>query len=158
MYVNACFLFGHVQDPSYDLFGFAKIATRTASSQAGAAAACPTNVQKFFVTLFARAQSPAGLELINTDLNLCLKSHVGSYTQVNQTLAKYFQNLWVSGVSCHLPIPYSFAYWEPATHPTALFFQCQCLAKCTAGLCPCACLIMTAIKFPYADTAVHPDQ
>lgn len=99
MYLNACFSFGNVQDPSYDPFGFAKIATRTASSQAGAAAACPANVQKFFATLFARAQSPAGLDLINSDLNLCPESHVGSYTQVNETLAKYFQDLWVSGVS-----------------------------------------------------------
>ena len=93
------FFFGRLQDPSYDIFGYAKIATRTASSQAGSAAACPANVQKFFATLFHRAQSSAGLDLINTDLSLCPKSYVGSYTQVNQTLAKYFQGLWVSGVS-----------------------------------------------------------
>lgn len=91
-----------MQDPSYDIFGYAKIATRTASNQAGSAAACPANVQKFFATLFTRAQNSAGLYLINTDLSLCRESYVGSYTQVNQTLAKFFQNLWVSGVSLHL--------------------------------------------------------
>lgn len=91
-----------MQDPSYDIFGYAKIATWTASSQAGSAAACPANVQKFFATLFNTAQNPAGVDLINTDLSLCPESYVGSYTQVNQTLAKYFLDLWVSGVSFHL--------------------------------------------------------
>lgn len=102
MHPSECFSFGRLQDPSYDIFGYAKIATWTASSQAGSAAACPANVQKFFATLFARAQNPAGLALINQELNLCPESYVGSYTQVNQTLAKYFQNLWVSGVSFQL--------------------------------------------------------
>lgn len=102
MHPNTCFSFGYLQDPSYDIFGYAKIATRTASRQAGSAAACPANVQKFFATLFKRAQNSAGLDLINTDLSLCPNSYVGSYTQVNHTLAEYFQNLWVSGVSSHL--------------------------------------------------------
>lgn len=112
-YVDACFLlFWRLQDPSYDPFGFAKTATRTASSQAGAAAACPANVQKFFATLFARARSPAGLDLINKDLNLCPESYVDSYTQVNQTLAKYFQDLWVSGVSAICQYPTASHAWH----------------------------------------------
>lgn len=91
-----------LQDPSYDAFGFAKIATHTASSQAGAAAACPANVQKFFSSLFARAQTFSGLDQINVDLNLCHNSYVGSYSDVNQTLAAFVQSVWVSGVSSPL--------------------------------------------------------
>ena len=56
---------GLLQDPSYDPYGFAKVATRTASSQAGAAAACPGNVQKFFQTIFDLGLSSSGLGQIN---------------------------------------------------------------------------------------------
>ena len=58
---QSCFL----QDPSYDPYGFAKAATRTASSQAGAAPACAGNVQKFFQTIFQLGVSSSGLNQIN---------------------------------------------------------------------------------------------
>lgn len=98
-------MFLHLKDPSYDPYGFAKIATRTASSEAGSAAACPTNVHKFFTTLFARAQTPEGLEQINTDLNLCRNSEVQSYGDVNATLAYYVLSSWVSAVSSEIQTP-----------------------------------------------------
>jgi hypothetical protein len=56
-------------------------------------------VHKFFTTLFARAQTPEGLEQINTDLNLCRNSEVQSYHDVNATLAYYVLSNWVSAVS-----------------------------------------------------------
>ncbi|KAL0040914.1 hypothetical protein WJX79_009751 [Trebouxia sp. C0005] len=99
-------------DPSYDPYGFAKIATRTASSEAGSAAACPTNVHKFFTTLFARAQTPEGLEQINTDLNLCRNSEVQSYGDVNATLAYYVLSSWVSAAQ------FNFPYALPGTGQT----------------------------------------
>ena len=89
-----------MQDPSYDAFGFAKIATCTASSQAGCASVCPANVQKFFSTLFSRAETLSGRSQISTDLNLCQNEE--SYQDVNQTLAAFIQNAWVTGVSHEL--------------------------------------------------------
>jgi len=56
-------------------------------------------VHKFFTTLFARAQTPEGLEQINTDLNLCRNSEVQSYDDVNATLAYYVLSNWASAVS-----------------------------------------------------------
>ena len=54
-----------LQDPSYDPYGFAKVTTRTASSESGAAPACAGNVQKFFQTIFQLGQSSSGLDQIN---------------------------------------------------------------------------------------------
>ena len=88
-----------LQDPSYDPYGFAKVATRTASSEGGSAAACPANVQKFFQTIFSLANTSDGLNQINTDMNLCSDSMVSSYDQVNQTLAQYVQDQWTTAVS-----------------------------------------------------------
>ena len=87
------------QDPSYDPYGFAKVATRAASSERGSADACPANVQEFFQTIFSLANTSGGLNQINTDMNLCSDSMVSSYDQVNQTLAQYVQRQWVSAVT-----------------------------------------------------------
>lgn len=56
---------GLLQDPSYDPYGFAKVATRAASSQFGAAEACPANVQKFFRTIFRIGLGSSGIDQIN---------------------------------------------------------------------------------------------
>ncbi len=87
------------QDPSYDPYGFAKVATRAASSEGGSADACPSNVQDFFQTIFSLANTSDGLNQINTDMHLCSDSMVSSYDQVNQTLAQYIQMQWVSAVT-----------------------------------------------------------
>ena len=87
------------QDPSYDPYGFAKVATRAASSEGGSADACPSNVQDFFQTIFSLANTSDGLNQINTDMHLCSDSMVSSYDQVNQTLAQYVQMQWVSAVT-----------------------------------------------------------
>jgi len=89
-----------VQDPSYDPYGFAKVATRAASSEMGSAAACPENVQNFFKMLFALAKNSSGLNQINTDMNLCPDSMVKTYDQVNQTLAAFIQSAWTTAVGC----------------------------------------------------------
>lgn len=91
-----------LQDPSYDPYGFAKVATRTASSLAGSAAACPANVQSFFKTIFAMAQTQSGLDDLNTQLNLCDSSKMRTATDVNATLATYVLYQWVSAVSIRL--------------------------------------------------------
>lgn len=88
-----------LQDPSYDPYGFAKVATRTASSLAGAADACPGLVQKFFQTIFQLAESSSGLDQINQDMSLCSHSVVTSRDQVNQTLAQNVQGQWAQAVS-----------------------------------------------------------
>lgn len=88
-----------LQDPSYDPYGFAKVATRTASSQAGAAPACSANVQKFFQTLFQLGQSPSGLDQVNQDMSLCSNSMVASYTDLNSSLAAWVQFRWTDAVS-----------------------------------------------------------
>lgn len=87
------------QDPSYDPYGFAKVATRAASSEGGSADACPANVQEFFQTIFSLANTSDGLNQINTDMNLCSDSMVSSHDQVNQTLAQYVQMQWVFAVT-----------------------------------------------------------
>jgi len=92
-----------VQDPSYDPYGYAKVATRAASSEMGSAAACPDNVQKFFKTLFALAKNSSGLDQINADMKLCPDSMVKTYDQVNQTLAAFIQSAWTSAVGCPFP-------------------------------------------------------
>ena len=78
--LHACFS-AHVhqqstflQDPSYDPYGFAKVATRTASKESGSAAACAGNVQLFFQTIFQLGQSSSGLAQIN-QVNPCLAVH-----------------------------------------------------------------------------------
>lgn len=113
-----------MQDPSYDPYGFAKVATRTASSEAGSAAACAANVQKFFQTLFQLAPTRAGRVQINQDLKLCTNSMVTSTDQMNQTLAQFVQGQWVSAVSpplclCYL-LPDCVLTWSAAhpAHPT----------------------------------------
>lgn len=88
-----------MQDPSYDPYGYAKVATRTASSQAGAAPACSRNVQKFFQTIFQLGQSPSGLDQINQEMSLCSNSLVTSYTDVNSSLAGWVQYRWINAVS-----------------------------------------------------------
>ena len=88
----------HLQDPSYDLYGFAKVATRTASSEAGSAAACPANVQKFFKTIFSLANTRGGFQQINDGLNLCRDSTVASSSDVT-ALAQFVQIQWQNAVS-----------------------------------------------------------
>ncbi len=87
-----------LQDPSYDPYGFAKVATRTASSEGGAAANCPTNVRKFFQTLSSLSDTTTGLKQINNDMSLCSDSKVESADDVG-TLAQYVQTQWVTAVS-----------------------------------------------------------
>lgn len=85
-------------DPSYDPSGYAKVATRTASSLAGAAAACPVNVQNWFKMLFSMAATSSGIEQINTQLKLCSDSLMQSATDVNFTLASAVRIAWTNGV------------------------------------------------------------
>lgn len=89
-----------VQDPSFDPYGFAKVATRTASSLAGAAAACPSNVQAFFKTIFAMATTASGLQDINAQLNLCEDAKMTSADDVKSRLAAYVRVMWTNAVSC----------------------------------------------------------
>ncbi|KAL3145923.1 hypothetical protein ABBQ38_015287 [Trebouxia sp. C0009 RCD-2024] len=91
-------------DPSYDPYGFAKVATQTASSQAGAAPACSANVQKFFQTLFQLGQSPSGLDQVNQDMFLCSNSMVTSYTDVNSSLATWVQFRWTEAAQYNAPM------------------------------------------------------
>lgn len=84
-----------------DPYGFAKVATRAASSEMGSAAACPTNVQNFFKTIFAMANSTSGLAQIDSALNLCQDSRVTLYDDVNQMLAAFVHFSWTSAVSYH---------------------------------------------------------
>ena len=88
-----------MQDPSYDPYGYAKVATRTASSEVGAAAACPANVQAFFKTLFTMAETESGLQDINTQLSLCDDSLVKTANDVNFTLASFVRIAWTNAVS-----------------------------------------------------------
>ena len=88
----------YLQDPSYDLYGFYKVATRTASSEAGSAAACPANVQKFFKTIFSLANTRGGLQQINDGLQLCRNSTVASPSDV-LALAQFVQFQWTNAVS-----------------------------------------------------------
>ena len=87
-----------LQDPSYDPYGFAKVATQAASSKGGSAARCPSNVQKFFTTLLSLGNTPPGIEQINDDMNLCSDSAVASAADVGN-LAQFVQSQWVSAVS-----------------------------------------------------------
>lgn len=87
-----------VQDPSYDPYGYAKVATRTASSVVGAPASCPANVQAFFKTLFTMAETDSGLQDINTQLSLCSDSQVKTADDVNQTLASFVRIAWTNAV------------------------------------------------------------
>ena len=88
-----------VQDPSYDPYGYAKVATRTASSEVGAAAACPANVQSFFKMLFTMATTKSGLQEINTQLSLCSDSQMQTAEDVNTTLASFVRIAWTNAVS-----------------------------------------------------------
>lgn len=88
-----------LQDPSFNPFGYARLATRAASSEGGAAAACPTNVQSFFKTIFSMGNSSQGIQRIHQQLNLCRSSlPINSYNDVNSTLAPFFRVLWTVGV------------------------------------------------------------
>ena len=87
-----------LQDPSYDPYGFAKVATRAASSEGGSAAACPANVQKFFQTIMSLGTSASGRKTINTDMSLCSDSTLASDDDV-LNLALYVQNQWTTAVS-----------------------------------------------------------
>ena len=86
-----------LQDPSYDPYGFAKVATFAASSEGGSAAACPTNVQKFFSTMLSLGSSASGRKTINTDMSLCSDSTLASDDDA-QNLALYVQNQWTTAV------------------------------------------------------------
>ena len=88
-----------VQDPSFDPYAFAKVATRTASSEAGSAAACPLNVQNFFKELFALSNNSTGIKTINHHMKLCSDSDLKS-AQDAPSLANFLGYLWVVGVSC----------------------------------------------------------
>ncbi|DBA80617.1 hypothetical protein WJX77_006015 [Trebouxia sp. C0004] len=90
-------------DPSYDPYGFAKVATRAASSEGGSAAACPANVQKFFQTIFSLGASASGRKTINTDMSLCSDSTLASDDDV-QSLALYVQNQWTTAAQYNAPI------------------------------------------------------
>ncbi|DBA69290.1 TPA: hypothetical protein ACH3X2_012961 [Trebouxia sp. C0005] len=90
-------------DPSYDPYGFAKVATRTASSEGGSAAACPANVQKFFQTILSLGASASGRKTINTDMSLCSDSTLASDDDV-QNLALYVQNQWTTAAQYNAPI------------------------------------------------------
>ena len=87
-----------VQDPSYDPYGFAKVATRAASTEGGAAAACASNVRKFFQTVISMNSTRSGLSQINQGLNLCSDSQVSSTDDVGD-LTNYVSFQWVSAVS-----------------------------------------------------------
>ena len=87
-----------VQDPSYDLYGYAKVATRTASSIGGAAAACPANVQAFFKTILSLGETPSGRQQINDGMSLCANSTLDSPSDV-LALAQYVQSSWYLAVS-----------------------------------------------------------
>lgn len=89
-----------LQDPSYDPYGFAKVATRAASSEGGSAAACPANVQKFFSTILSLGSSATGRKQISTDMSLCSDSTLASDDDA-QTLALYVQNQWTTAVGLH---------------------------------------------------------
>ncbi|DBB05210.1 hypothetical protein WJX82_009396 [Trebouxia sp. C0006] len=91
-------------DPSFDPYAFAKVATRTASSEAGSAAACPRNVQSFFKELFALSNNSTGVELINQHMKLCSDSKLKS-AQDTSGLASFLGELWVIGAQ----FDYSFA-------------------------------------------------
>lgn len=95
----SCLSPGFVQDPSYDAYGYAKVATRTASSLAGAAAACPVNVQNFFKTIFAMAKTASGLQDLNKQLIICEGSEIKTAEDVNSTLAAYVRHMWTRAVS-----------------------------------------------------------
>jgi len=88
-----------VQDPSFDPYAFAKVATRTASSEAGSAAACPLNVQNFFKELFALANNSTGIKTINHHMKLCSDSALKS-AQDAPSLATFLGQLWIIGASC----------------------------------------------------------
>lgn len=90
-----------MQDPSYDPYGYGKVATRTASSLAGSAAACPGNVQNFFKTIFAMATTPSGITDLNTQLGLCNDSKLKTAAEVNATLATYVLYTWIGAVSSY---------------------------------------------------------
>jgi len=87
-----------LQDPSYDPYGFAKVATRAASSEGGSAAACPANVQKFFQTILSLGATASGRKTINSDMSLCSDSTLASDDDV-QNLALYVQDQWSTAVS-----------------------------------------------------------
>lgn len=90
-------------DPSYDPYGFAKVATRAASSEGGSAAACPANVQKFFQTIMSLGTSASGRKTINTDMSLCSDSTLASDDDV-LNLALYVQNQWTTAAQYNAPI------------------------------------------------------
>ncbi len=87
-----------LQDPSYDPYGFAKVATRAASSEGGSAAACPANVQKFFQTILSLGASASGRKTINTEMSLCSDSTLASSDDI-ENLALYVQDQWTTAVS-----------------------------------------------------------
>ncbi|KAL0041038.1 hypothetical protein WJX77_002934 [Trebouxia sp. C0004] len=86
-------------DPSYDLHGYAKVATIAASSEMGSAAACPENVQNFFKNLFALAKNSSGLDQINTDVKLCPDSLVKTYDQAQYNAPVAVNNIPANRVS-----------------------------------------------------------
>ena len=95
-----------LQDPSYDPYAFAKVATRTASAEGGSAPACADNVRKFFQSIMSDNRTTSGLQQINSGLNLSSDSQVESAADV-LTLANYVLFQWVSAVG---PLhPYSSA-------------------------------------------------
>ena len=87
-----------LQDPSYDPYAFAKVATRSASSEGGSAPACAANVRKFFQTIMSDNHTTSGLQQINNAMSLCSESQVESASDV-LVLANYVLYQWVSAVS-----------------------------------------------------------
>ena len=87
-----------LQDPSYDPYGFAKVATRAASTEGGSAAACVSNVRKFFQTVISMNSTRSGLNQIDQGLKLCSDSQVASTDDVG-VLTNYVSFQWVSAVS-----------------------------------------------------------
>ena len=87
-----------MQDPSYDPYAFSKVATRSASTEGGSAAACAGNVRKFFQTIMSDNHTTSGYQQINNAMSLCSDSQMGSASDV-LALANYVLFQWISAVS-----------------------------------------------------------
>ena len=121
------------QDPSYDPYSFAKVATRTASTEGGAAAACASNVRKFFQTVISMNSTKSGLNQINQGLNLCSDSQVESTADVG-VLTNYVSYQWVSAVRCcgltiHAMAYFQLQHWIHRMLKTAQHLQ-ACVTNC----------------------------
>lgn len=90
-------------DPSYDPYAFGKVATRSASTEGGSAAACAGNVRKFFQTIMSDNHTTSGYQQINNAMSLCSDSQMGSASDV-LALANYVLFQWVSASQFNSPV------------------------------------------------------